>query len=110
MVSKLKQRIADVVVPGWRDNKRLTSMLEHQERLRADPERQALNRRIDREMRKELAISFLVGGVALFGLMIGCVCWFAHVSPLTAIGFPFVQQLAATCAAIVVVAFLLLAR
>lgn len=110
MITKLKQRIADRLFPDWREDKLITSMLAHQARLRADPERQALNRRINRQLRKELAIGLLVSTCALLGVLLGCVCCLGHVPVLTAVASPLVQRVAGVIVGSAVVALLLIGR
>lgn len=110
MTSKLKKCIADRLYPGWRNDELVASMLEHQARLRADPERQRLNRQIHRQQLREVALGLSVITSLLLAGLVGGVCWLSHVPAVIVITYPTVQQLAGAIAASCFLAFLLVAR
>jgi hypothetical protein len=109
MASKLKQRIADILFPGWRNDELVTSMLAYEARLRADPERRALKRRINRQLCKGLASGLLVGSCALLVALFTCVCWLAEVPVKAVVASLVFQQFACALGLSAATTFLLLA-
>ena len=96
MLLYLRRRFADFVDPGWRKSPLVASLLEHEVRLRADPEHRRLRARIDARSRKELVIMSLGVTGALLALALGAVCAITKASPDGVITWPTVQELAIT--------------
>jgi hypothetical protein len=96
MLLYLRRRIADIVDPEWRKSPLIASLLEHEIRLRADPEHRRLRARIDAQSRKELVIMSLGVTGALLALALGAVCAVTKASPDVVITWPTVQELAVT--------------
>jgi hypothetical protein len=69
MPSTIKERRGDVIYPGRRDIQLVTSALEHEARLRADPERQRSKCAIDRASLKELALLALLSAIIMLALL-----------------------------------------
>lgn len=110
MPINLRRRLADIIDPGWRNSLLIASVLEHEARLRADPEHQRRKREIDRQFQREFALLSLGTTVALLCLVLGVICWQTDAPLLTIITWPTVQQIAGMVALSGAASFLLVVR
>lgn len=105
---KLRGKILDLTSPGWRERPLMAEILAHQQRIRSDPEIQALRRQVYNESMRE--IRWMTAGLLLLPVLGWSLYAFVASKPWSLAVNPVAGTLCASWVSAIVVLYVALAR